>query len=98
MIKKITLHILFLFSGTLVFSQPDFPPNEPVFPDTLIPRIDILIDPDSLAAIFSDVTSYHEYPATFVFQAGAFSDTVYHVGFRLRGNTSRYSPKKSYKV
>lgn len=98
MIKRINVYILFLISGTTVFSQPDFPVDEPVFTDALIPRIDIMIDPDSLNAIFDDVTSYHEYPAIFIFQAGMVADTVYQVGFRLRGNTSRYSPKKSFKV
>ncbi len=98
MIKRINVYILFLVSGTTVFSQPDFPVDEPVFTDALIPRIDVLIDPDSLTAIFNDVTSYHEYPAIFIFQAGTVADTVYQVGFRLRGNTSRYSPKKSFKV
>jgi len=97
-IKRINVYILFLIWGTTVFSQPGFPVEEPVFTDTLIPRIDVLIDPDSLTAIFTDVTSYHEYPATVIFQAGTVTDTVYQVGFRLRGNTSRYSPKKSFKV
>lgn len=98
MLKKIHLHIVFLISGTVVFSQPYFPPDGKVFNDTLIPGIEILIEPDSLAAIFNDVTSYHEYPATFIFHAGTDADTLYQVGFRLRGNTSRYSPKKSFKV
>ena len=79
-------------------SQPVFPESGPVFTDTLIPRIDILIDPDSLAAIFEDVTAYHEYPATFILQSGSTRDTVSEVGFRIRGNTSRFSPKKSFKV
>ncbi len=98
MIKKLAFYIVFLGSGISVLSQPVFPPDEPVFTDTLVPKIDILIDQDSLNAIFDDVTSYHEYPATFIFHAGGFSDTLYQVGFRLRGNTSRYSPKKSFKV
>lgn len=96
--KRIFLNSAFLLAGTVVFSQPDFPPDGSVFNDTLVPKIEILIEPDSLAALFNDVTSYHEYPATFIFHAGGYIDTVYQVGFRLRGNTSRYSPKKSYKV
>lgn len=98
MTKKSGINIVFLFFGTVVFSQPVFPPDEPIFVDTLVPRIDILIEQDSLDVIFNDVTSYHEYPATFIFQAGDIHDTINQVGFRLRGNTSRHSPKKSYKV
>ncbi len=39
-----------------------------------------------------------EHPATFVFISPLGTDTVENVGFRLRGNTSRGAPKKSYKV
>ena len=93
--------LLIVFSGILIFSGfslPDFPAEEPVFTDTVIPRIYILIDPDSLEAIFNDVTSSHEFPVTFIFQSGSISDTIESVGFRLRGNTFGYSPKKSFKI
>lgn len=33
-----------------------------------------------------------------MFQDGQYSDTVRNVGFRLRGNTSRFSQKKSFKI
>lgn len=39
-----------------------------------------------------------EHPATFVFSSETYTDTVENVGFRLRGNTSRGAPKKSFKV
>lgn len=93
--------LLIVFSRILIspgFSQPSFPTSEPVFTDSIIPKIEILINPDSLQAIYDDVTNYHEYPATFIFHAGTIADTVKSVGFRLRGNTSRYSPKKSFKI
>jgi hypothetical protein len=51
-----------------------------------------------MAAIMDDVSSNHEYPATFIFKAGSVMDTMERVGFRIRGNTSRYSAKKSFKV
>ncbi len=93
--------LLIVFSWILIspgFSQSSFPISDPVFTDSIIPKIEILIDQDSLQAIYDDVTSYHEYPATFIFHAGTIVDTVKSVGFRLRGNTSRYSPKKSFKI
>lgn len=39
-----------------------------------------------------------EHPATFVFVSPLGTDTVENVGFRLRGNTSRAAPKKSFKI
>ena len=58
------------------------------------------IHPDSLARILdpANVDSDHEYPATMVFEKGQQKDTLVNVGFRLRGNTSRYSQKKSFKI
>lgn len=58
----------------------------------------ITISPDSLHAIMADVYSNHYYKTTFVYDYGSGSDTVYDAGFRLRGNTSRVSQKKSFKV
>lgn len=52
---------------------------------------DALFHPDS---VWSDF----EHSATFVYLADGISDTLENVGFRLRGNTSRTSGKKSFKV
>jgi hypothetical protein len=62
--------------------------------------VDILLPADSLAVILApgnESSNYH-FHATFLFDNGELRDTVTDVGFRLRGNTSRYSPKKSFKV
>jgi len=96
--KLFLLPVMLICFAFRMEAQPVFPEMDPVFTDSIIPRIDILIDPDSLDALFNDVTSYHEYPATFIFRAGNTADTVGEIGFRLRGNTSRFSPKKSFKV
>jgi hypothetical protein len=70
-----------------------------IFDDTTLPEVRIYLEQDSLDLILNgDVNSDHEYPATFIFKADAVSDTVESIGFRLRGNTSRYSQKKSFKV
>ncbi|MBU2650492.1 MAG: CotH kinase family protein [Bacteroidetes bacterium] len=79
-------------------SQPAFPEPGMVYSDVNIPRIDILIHPDSLLLIYEYPESDHEYPATFVFDNGTIRDTADNVGFRLRGNTSRWAAKKSFKV
>lgn len=90
-------NIIFLFS---LFSQIPFPENGELFRDDIVPRIDITINPDSLKLIVdkNDIWSEHEYLADFVFDNGNVRDTLKNIGFRLRGNTSRFSQKKSFKV
>ena len=93
--------LVFLFISLFPLrSQVPFPDPGPVFRDDVIPRIDILIPEDSLVALFlpENLESDHHYLADFIFDNGTRRDTVYEVGFRLRGNTSRYSQKKSFKV
>ncbi|MDX2444011.1 MAG: CotH kinase family protein [Bacteroidales bacterium] len=97
---KRLLPLFVIFFGLHLFldAQPAFPGINPVFTDTIVPRIDISIDPADLDAIYDNVESDIEYPATFIFKTEHISDTVYEVGFRLRGNTSRHSGKKSFKI
>jgi spore coat protein CotH len=87
-----------LFITGSVLSQPAFPENGQLYVDTVVPRIDITINPDTLQWIYDNVTSDREFHAVFVFDNGTVRDTIDPVGFRLRGNTSRYSHKKSFKV
>jgi spore coat protein H len=91
------LSIASLLSGS-ISSQPAFPNNGQLYVDTVVPRIDIIINPDTLQWIYDNVTSDKEFHATFIFDNGTVRDTIDPVGFRLRGNTSRYSQKKSFKV
>jgi hypothetical protein len=69
-----------------------------LFDDTSLPSVYITIDPGDLNRILTNVQSDIEYPATFVFKREDVADTVENIGFRIRGNTSRYSDKKSFKV
>ncbi|MEQ9308142.1 MAG: CotH kinase family protein [Balneolaceae bacterium] len=90
----LTLLLAFKASFTLAQSSADW-----LFDDSILPRVDIVIEPDSLDIIlFGDTQSDYEFPATFIFSKGEAVDTVYNIGFRLRGNTSRASAKKSFKV
>jgi|SaaInlV_200m_DNA_2_1039689.scaffolds.fasta_scaffold06926_3 spore coat protein CotH len=75
-----------------------FPDAGPVFRDDVLPRVDISIDPTSLDAIYEEPWSYVEHQARFTFNNGDFEISLDEVGFRLRGNTSRYSQKKSFKI
>ncbi|MCF8231275.1 MAG: CotH kinase family protein [Bacteroidales bacterium] len=78
--------------------QPDQPGMGVLYADHLIPRFEVLIDQDSLDALYENPHENHEYPATFVFKNGYITDTVENVGFRFRGNTSLYANKKSFRV
>ena len=96
---KSTLFILLALSITFSsFAQN--PTDGEVFRDDVVPRIDIFLPADSLAAIYdyNNLWSNHHYQATFIFDNGTIKDTLTNVGFRLRGNTSRQAGKKSFKV
>ena len=94
--------ILFFPAGMLfamaIVGQTVNPPAGEVFVDSIVPRIDISIHPDTLQWIYDHPDSNEEFHADFVFDNGNIRDTVDNIGFRLRGNTSRYALKKSFKV
>lgn len=92
------LNVFFLVLINPASSQPSFPPNAPVFDSSVVARVDITVDPDTLEWIYENVESDIEFHATFKFNNGTINETVENVGFRLRGNTSRFSQKKSFKV
>ncbi len=69
-----------------------------LYADSTVPRIDLWIPIDSLNALFDHPQSDHEYRVVFSFWGNGLRDTVTDVGFRLKGNTSRSSAKKSFKI
>lgn len=83
-----------------VYAQPVLTPNNELFLQEEVATVRVTLDADSLAEMLADVQygSTHEYPATFVYQSSVLNDTVTNVGFRIRGNTSINSGKKSFKV
>ena len=97
-ISFLTLLITIIIIPASVFSQPNFPDDEEIFRDDVVGRVDILINPDTLQWIYENVESNLEWHATFIFDNGTIHDTIENIGFRLRGNTSRQSAKKSFKV
>ena len=99
-VKNIMILIL-LFLITLVgSSQPNIPDKGELYKDDALPVIYISIDPDTLEWLYQqeNLESAVEFSARFIFDNGEIRDTINPVGFRLRGNTSRYSQKKSFKV
>lgn len=90
----------FLFSFPIINAQNPIPELGPVFKDDVVPKINIIIPQDSLDIMLApgnEESNYH-WHATFIFDNGDIVDTVENIGLRLRGNTSRYSAKKSFKI
>ena len=81
-------------------AQNPFPDEAPIYQKGIVARIDITLSPDSLEMILApgNERSDHHFSATFRFDNGNLQETIENVGFRLRGNTSRYAAKKSFKV
>ncbi len=69
-----------------------------LFDDTKVSSVIIDINPGDLEEVYNTAGSGQYFPARFIFDDGVFRDTVEDIGFRLRGNTSLYSEKKSFKV
>ncbi|NLE36196.1 MAG: T9SS type A sorting domain-containing protein [Bacteroidales bacterium] len=96
--KALAFILLALGVVSVTRSQPSFPDNGELYVDTVVPVVYITIHPDTLAWIYANPYSDREFHAVFVFDNGMVRDTIEPVGFRLRGNTSRASMKKSFKV
>ena len=98
--KKIIISVLLSALIIVLQGQTIFPDPGPLFNDETVPRIDITVNPDTLVWLYQNenLESDIEFTARFIFDNGEIRDTIEPVGFRLRGNTSRYSQKKSFKV
>lgn len=86
-----------LLTASYLAAQP-LTPVEKLYDDTHVARIDITINPAFLAYMYANPLSDSMHQATFKFQNNHINETVESIGFRLRGNTSRWSKKKSFKV
>jgi spore coat protein H len=96
-----SLSFVLLCLPLLVFSQSLNPARGRVYNDAVIPSVYISIASDSLAKLYKagNECSDHEYPVTMIWKDGVFAnDTVYNVGMRFKGNTSRMAKKKSFKL
>lgn len=92
--KKRALHILLLHCLT----APLFSQSTTLFDDTRVSAIYIHLPADSLKKMLDELANDRYTPALFIFDDGIFRDTVKNIGLRLRGNTSLYAKKKSFKV
>ena len=90
--NRFLLIFLIAFPFTVLFSQTT------LFDESRVSSVFIVIPADSLKVIMTDVYSDHYFKAMFIYDYGTGRDTLQNVGFRLRGNTSRVSKKKSFKI
>ena len=91
--------VALLLATTSLLAQPiPHPSNGRAFEESIVPRVYVTIPADTLNWILQNVTSDKEWHADFVHMHYGQADSVQNVGFRLRGNTSRYSGKKSFKI
>lgn len=81
------------FNSLLVIAQSDN-----LYNDQIVSKIYVDLPPDSLQFFLDNLINYRYTDARMIFDDGAQRDTVEHVGFRLRGNTSLNSAKKSFKI
>lgn len=96
--QKYTLLTLIIGLALITQGQPNFPDEGDIYNTSIMPRVDIEISEDTLQWLYENVQSDYEFKARFIFTTDVSIDTVEDVGFRLRGNTSRSSAKKSFKV
>lgn len=98
--KRFLIPVVFLFFFIVIRAQEPFPAKGEVYNDAIIPKMEIEINPFYLIKILdpANADSDEHYPARFIFDDGFNRDTMENIGFRLRGNTSRTSKKKSFKI
>ena len=90
-----------LFISILVFNQGIALDNSwMIYDDSEVAEIHINVDPDILEWIYdgANLNSDSLHVAQFHFKNRYIDENVEDIGFRLRGNTSRASAKKSFKI
>ena len=88
------------FYITLFFTLSWADESWKVYDDSEIATITIILDEEDLDWMYSwdNIESDSLHLASIHFQNGYINETIDSVGFRLRGNTSRSSAQKSFKV
>ncbi|MCF7832979.1 MAG: CotH kinase family protein [Candidatus Marinimicrobia bacterium] len=94
--KKNSFYLIILMFTSLLFAQN----SDLVYRSNTISEIRITIDTTVLAWIYDDenVESDSLHPVSVTFHNENLDVSLDNVGFRLRGNTSRHSLKKSFKL
>jgi spore coat protein H len=82
----------------LAYSQNSFHNKGDILDDSIIHRIEVTINPADFTDILSHVDSNLIKPINAIFTTVGRKDTLQNLGFRIKGNASRYNDKKSYKI
>jgi hypothetical protein len=90
--------LFFLFSCSVSIASAQSDDSWKLYSDTSLARIDVTIDTASLSWIYNHVDSDSEHYARIHFHNTWIDESIDSIGFRLRGNTSRDSQKKSFKI
>ena len=69
-----------------------------LYDDTKVASIHLILPVDSLNELLDELVNDRYYKASFSFSYGGQTDVVQEVGVRLRGNTSLFAQKKSFKI
>jgi len=99
-VRSFTVAMLWAAAG-LLNAQTDIPAFGPVFLQNEVATVMITMDPDSAdAMLFGDVdyAATNPVPAVIEYQSSVLDTLIDTVAVRLRGNTSLFAPKKSFKV
>ena len=95
MAKQIILSLyILLFIPIIIFGDD----TQIIYDDSQVAVVKITVDPTHLEYLYQNVENDEHFPATVHFSNAYIDETIDSVGFRLRGNTSRYSAKKSFKL
>ncbi|HRI32457.1 MAG TPA: CotH kinase family protein [Saprospiraceae bacterium] len=89
------LHLIFTFLCLVKIGDAQ---SLSIFSNTYIPEVRITIPKDSLDVLLSELYSDYYFKAAVNFNYPNGGDRMESVGLRLRGNSSRKSAKKSFKI
>jgi len=87
-----------LISMLTLSCQYETAKNDELFDGTRVHRVEIEIDTSDLSLIVGRADSTIIKPAVFTIHYENRINTVQNVGFRIKGNTSRFADKKSFRI
>jgi spore coat protein CotH len=90
--------LFFLFTLATYSSAQSNDESWQLYDDSEVGIVEISVDPAKLEWIYNNVQSDSLHFASIHFRNKWIDETIDSVGFRLRGNTSRQSAKKSFKI
>ena len=98
MIKSVIRYTISFLSFIIPLFAQGYDESWKLYDDTQVAEVQITVDPSHLQWLYNNVESDSLFYAKFYFKNKYIEETVDSIGFGLRGNTSRYSQKKSFKI